>query len=40
MKVAYKENITSSGPLYQSAVTRENSIVISFSDTGSGLITN
>lgn len=40
MKVAYKENITFSGPLYQLAVTRENSIVISFTDTGSGLITN
>jgi sialate O-acetylesterase len=39
MKTAYKENITASGPLYQSAVIRENNIIISFTDTGSGLIT-
>lgn len=40
MKVAYKENITSSGPLYQSSVVEGNKIVVSFTDAGSGLITN
>lgn len=39
MKAAYRENITSSGPLYESAVINENKVTISFTDTGSGLMT-
>ncbi len=40
MKLAYGENIVHSGPLYQSHITEGNKISISFSNTGSGLITN
>ncbi len=40
MKLAYGENIVHSGPLYQSHTTEGNKIIISFSNTGSGLITN
>ncbi|SEW39098.1 sialate O-acetylesterase [Chitinophaga sp. YR573] len=39
MKVAYKENITYTGPLYQSSVIEGNKIIISFTNTGGGLIT-
>jgi sialate O-acetylesterase len=39
-KIAYGENIVYSGPIYQSAVTDGNKMVISFTNTGSGLITN
>ena len=40
-KVAYGEkDIVHSGPLYQTAKTDGNKIIISFSNTGSGLITN
>lgn len=39
MKVAYKENITYSGPLYESSVIEGNKIIISFTNTGGGLIT-
>lgn len=39
-KIAYSENIVSSGPLFQSAQIDGNKIVISFTNTGSGLITN
>ena len=40
-KIAYGEkNLVSSGPLYQSASVEGNKIVISFTNTGSGLITN
>ncbi len=39
-KTAYGENIVHSGPLYQSSITEGNKITISFSNTGSGLITN
>jgi len=39
MKVAYKENVTYSGPLYQSLVITGNKIIVSFTHTGSGLIT-
>jgi sialate O-acetylesterase len=40
-KIAYGEkNMVSSGPLYQSATVDGNKIIISFSNTGSGLITN
>jgi sialate O-acetylesterase len=39
MKVAYKENITYTGPLYKSFVIEGNKIIISFTNTGGGLIT-
>jgi sialate O-acetylesterase len=39
-KIAYGENIVYSGPLYQSAAADGNKIIISFSNTGAGLITN
>ncbi|GAB2551510.1 sialate O-acetylesterase [Spirosoma aerophilum] len=40
LKTAYKENIVSSGPIFQSAAIDGNKIVISFTNTGGGLITN
>ncbi|GAB3013872.1 sialate O-acetylesterase [Spirosoma pulveris] len=40
LKTAYKEPIISSGPIYQSAAVDGNKIVVSFTDTGGGLITN
>lgn len=40
MKLAYNENIVHSGPLYQSHTIEGNKIIISFNNTGSGLITN
>jgi len=40
-KIAYGEkNIVSSGPIYQSATVEGNKIIISFSNTGGGLISN
>ncbi|MEP6747374.1 MAG: sialate O-acetylesterase [Bacteroidota bacterium] len=36
--VAYGENIVYSGPLYQSSVAAENKIIVSFTNTGSGLV--
>ena len=39
-KMAYGENIVYSGPLFQSAKIDGNKIIISFTNTGSGLITN
>ncbi|MFY7839890.1 MAG: sialate O-acetylesterase [Lacibacter sp.] len=39
-KLAYNENIVYSGPLYQSAKTENNKIIISFTNIGGGLITN
>jgi sialate O-acetylesterase len=36
-KLAYGENIVYSGPLYQSATINGNKIIISFTNTGSGL---
>ena len=39
-KIAYGENIVYSGPIYQSSTIEGNKIIISFSNTGSGLITN
>lgn len=39
-KIAYGKNIVHSGPLYQSSKIEGNKIIISFSNTGSGLITN
>jgi sialate O-acetylesterase len=40
LKVAYGENIISSGPLYQSSKIEGNKITISFTGVGSGLTTN
>ncbi len=40
LKVAYHENLVYAGPLYQSATLKGNKIVISFTNVGSGLITN
>ncbi|AKD53893.1 sialate O-acetylesterase [Spirosoma radiotolerans] len=39
MKTAYKESLVYSGPLYQSATVDGNKVVVSFTNTGSGLIT-
>lgn len=39
LKTAYRENLVSSGPLYQSATVEGNKLLISFTDTGSGLTT-
>jgi sialate O-acetylesterase len=39
-KIANGENIIHSGPTYQSHAIEGNKIIISFSNTGSGLITN
>jgi sialate O-acetylesterase len=39
-KIAYGENIVYSGPIYQSSAIDGSKIIISFSNTGSGLITN
>ncbi|MBO9730302.1 MAG: sialate O-acetylesterase [Chitinophaga sp.] len=38
-KVAYGEPVVYSGPLYQSAVVEDHHIIVSFTQTGSGLIT-
>jgi sialate O-acetylesterase len=40
LKLAYGETIVHSGPLYQSHTKEGNKIIISFSNTGNGLITN
>jgi sialate O-acetylesterase len=39
-KLAYQEDIVYSGPIYQSSTIEGNKIIISFSNTGSGLTTN
>ncbi len=39
-KVAYNKNIVYSGPIYHSAKIEGNKIIISFENTGSGLVTN
>lgn len=39
-KIAYGENIVFSGPLYQSQQMEGNKIILSFTNAGSGLITN
>ena len=39
-KIAYSENIVYSGPIYQSQQIDGNKIILSFSNVGSGLITN
>ncbi|HEX2847810.1 MAG TPA: sialate O-acetylesterase [Chitinophagaceae bacterium] len=40
LKLAYKEDIVYSGPLYESSTIEEKKIIISFTNTGSGLMTN
>ena len=40
LKTAYHEAVVYSGPLYQSAAINGNKIVVSFTNVGSGLITN
>ena len=40
IKTAYHENIIAAGPLFQSATVEGNQIIIKFSNTGSGLMTN
>jgi sialate O-acetylesterase len=37
-KIAYKENIVSAGPVYQSMKIDGNKIIISFTNTGNGLV--
>ena len=39
-KLVYHENITASGPLFQSATIEGNKIILSFTNVGSGLKTN
>jgi len=39
-KIVYGENIVYSGPIYQSQQIEGNKIILSFSNIGSGLITN
>lgn len=39
-KIAYGENIVYSGPVYKSSEVKDNKIIITFTNTGSGLITN
>ena len=40
LKLAYNKNIVSSGPLYQSSEIAGDKIIVHFSNTGSGLVTN
>lgn len=40
LKLSYKENVVYSGPIYQSSTIENDTIIISFNHTGSGLITN
>ncbi len=37
-KLAYNENVVCSGPVFKSAVTEGNKMILSFTNTGSGLI--
>ena len=37
LKIAYNENIIHSGPIYQSLARKDNKIIVTFSNTGSGL---
>jgi sialate O-acetylesterase len=39
-KIAYGENIVYAGPVYQSSTIDGNKITVSFTNTGSGLVTN
>jgi len=38
-KLVYHENVVASGPVFKSAQTEGNKVIVSFSDTGSGLVT-
>jgi sialate O-acetylesterase len=40
MKLTYGENMVYSGPIYESSQTDGNKIIVSFTNTGSGLVTN
>lgn len=40
LKTAYNENLVAAGPLFASSKTDGNKIILSFSNVGSGLITN
>lgn len=40
LKIAYGENLVHSGPIYQSSAIDGNRIIINFTSTGTGLITN
>lgn len=40
LKMAYHKDITYSGPIFESSKTEGNKIVVSFKQTGSGMITN
>ena len=40
LKMAYRENLVYSGPLYQSSAIEGNKIIVSFTNVGSGLATN
>lgn len=40
LKLSFNENIVHSGPIYQSSAIDGNKIIINFTNTGSGLITN
>ncbi len=40
LKIAYNENIVHAGPLYQSASVQGEKIIVQFTNTGSGLVTN
>ena len=40
LKTAYKEDIVASGPLFKSATVEGHRVVIEFTETGSGLVTN
>ncbi|HEU5168093.1 MAG TPA: sialate O-acetylesterase [Chitinophagaceae bacterium] len=40
LKLSFKENIVHSGPIYQSSTVDGNKVIINFTNTGSGLITN
>jgi len=38
-KLVYHKNVVASGPVFKSAQTEGNKVIVSFSDTGSGLVT-
>jgi sialate O-acetylesterase len=39
-KIAYGENIVYSGPIFQAATIDGNKIILSFTNTGTGLVAN
>ena len=40
LKLSFNENIVHSGPIYQSSMIDGNKIILNFTNTGSGLISN